>query len=393
MGIYTGLQQFKAALHVHTTNSDGSVPFATMVEAYYARDYDLLAITDHNMVTRSWNKDVTANGLDADRLAEIASGSGRGDRPMLRIPDTTEQSRSTAPADHINTFMTDYTGTNWPVLFAEVERQNGVAHINHLGRYPGIAKHVELLRHPYCVGIEMISTHYINNNDRVIWDQINTLMVPTGKMVWGFATDDAHLINEVGQCWTVMVMREPTLADFTRAMRSGSFYGIARRTQFEGVISPVGDPPVIRDIEVSFSEITITAENYHRIEWLSEGRYLVDSEVLHVSNFDVGSFVRANVIGLGGVAFTQPIRVFKREAVMPIEVLARLKVPIAPIDDDEVARKGDLVNISAGVGFFSFEQEDGNLYFVFDLGVREDMFTYDATTGDFYYNLPESETC
>lgn len=390
MGIYSGLLQYKAALHVHTTNSDGSVPFDQMVEAYYAQGFDLLAITDHNIVTNTWRNPPTQNGFDTDRLAEIASGSGRGDRPMLRIPDTTEQSRSTTPADHINTFMTDYTGTNWPVLFAEVERQNGIAHINHLGRYPGIAKHVELLRHPYCVGIEMISTHYLGNNDRVIWDQINTLMIPDGKIVWGFATDDAHLLSEVGQCWTVMVMPENNISEFRKAVHDGRFYGVARRTQFEGVPFPSGDPPVINDIDVSFSEIAITAANYHRIEWLTEGRYLADGDTLEPHRFDVGSFVRANVIGFGGVAFTQPFRVFKREAAMPIEVMSRMQVLPTPEDDLDVVRKVDLADISAGVGFFSFEQDSGNLYFIFDLGVRDDMFEFDDTTGNLYYNLPEA---
>lgn len=395
MGVFAGLQQYKAALHVHTTNSDGSVSFANMVEAYYAADYDLLAITDHNIVTRSWNSDSTPHGLDADRLAEIMSGSGRNDRPMIRIPDTTEQSRSTSPADHINTFMTDHLSTNWPNLLAEVESQDGLAHINHLGRYvgqsPGISRYVELLKNKACVGIEAISYHYINNNDRVIWDRLNTTLIPTGKMVWGFATDDAHLMSEVGQCCTMMVMRENNLAEFRQAMHAGSFYGVARVSPFDGLVAPFGDPPVIRDVEVSFAEIRITAENYYRIEWVTEGsRYVADGEVLEPHRFDVGSFVRANVLGPGGVAFIQPIRVFKRESVMPIEVMSRMQVLPTPEDDLDVVRKVDLADISAGVGFFSFEQDSGNLYFIFDLGVRDDMFEFDDTTGNLYYNLPEA---
>lgn len=395
MGMFAGLLQYKAALHVHTTNSDGSVPFANMVEAYYARDYDLLAITDHNIVTRSWNIASTPHGLDADRLAEIMSGSGRNDRPMIRIPDTTEQSRSASPADHINTFMTDHLSTDWPTLLTEVGRQDGLAHINHLGRYvtnpTQVDRYIQLLtNYPHCVGIEAISTHYIGNNDRRHWDNINSATVPTGRIVWGFATDDAHTLSEVDQCFTVLVMPENSIAEFRKAMHAGSCYAVARRTQFEGVPFPTGPAPVINDIDVSFSEITITAENYHRIEWLTEGRYIADGDTLEPHRFDVGSFVRANVIGFGGVAFTQPFRVFKREAAMPIEVMSRMHVLATPEQDLDVVRKVDLADISAGVGFFSFEQDSGNLYFIFDLGVRDDMFTYDDATGNFYYNMPEA---
>ena len=38
---------FKAALHVHTTNSDGDVDVATRLQQYRTRGFDVVAITDH----------------------------------------------------------------------------------------------------------------------------------------------------------------------------------------------------------------------------------------------------------------------------------------------------------------------------------------------------------
>lgn len=400
MGLFAGLQQYKAALHVHTTASDGAVPLDTMIEAYYARDYDLLAITDHNLVTQTWREPPLPHGLTAARGAEIATGSDRGNRPMLRIPDTTEQSRSAAPADHINTFMTDHLSTDWPTLLTAVANQDGLAHINHLGRYvtnpTQVGRYIELLTdYPYCVGIEMISTHYLGNNDRRHWDNINSATIPEGRTVWGFATDDAHTLSEVGQCYTILVMPELSLTEFRQAMHTGSFYGVALRSSFEGVTTPVGPPPRIIDIEVSAAEITIVAENYHRIDWITEGSVVIgDGDTLSITRVRslLGSFVRATVIGPGGVAFTQPLRIAPvvKDAGMPLEVMSRMHVLATPEEDLDVVRKVDLADISAGVGFFSFEQDSGNLYFVFDLGVRDDMFEYDDANGNLYYTLPEA---
>ena len=61
--------QYKAALHVHTTNSDGRSPFNHVVELYYEQDFDLLAITDHNQVTADWTS--VRNGLTPERFEGI----------------------------------------------------------------------------------------------------------------------------------------------------------------------------------------------------------------------------------------------------------------------------------------------------------------------------------
>ena len=43
----TGGKWYKAALHVHTTNSDGDVDLPTRIKQYRDLDYDIVAITDH----------------------------------------------------------------------------------------------------------------------------------------------------------------------------------------------------------------------------------------------------------------------------------------------------------------------------------------------------------
>jgi hypothetical protein len=77
---------FKAALHAHTTNSDGSASMLQAVERHYELDYDILAITDHvwrgsegsrpflDLVTSAWTQAVwttSNNNFGASRTTEL----------------------------------------------------------------------------------------------------------------------------------------------------------------------------------------------------------------------------------------------------------------------------------------------------------------------------------
>ena len=56
-----------------------------------------------------------------------------------------------------------------------------------------------------------------------------------------------------------------------------------------------------------------------RIDWLTEGTETVaQGDTVAVRSGAMGLFVRANVIGPGGVAFTQPFRVIAGVAQVPV---------------------------------------------------------------------------
>ena len=66
--------QYKAGLHVHSTNSDGENLFNEMLEDHYRKDYDIFAMTDHNVLVSDWT--TAQNGLTQARADEIAAGMG-----------------------------------------------------------------------------------------------------------------------------------------------------------------------------------------------------------------------------------------------------------------------------------------------------------------------------
>jgi hypothetical protein len=323
--------QYKAALHVHTSNSDGRNTLREVIEDHYEKGYDILAITEHNVLTKDWLS--AKNGLTQERFDAIASGEGRNGRGMLQIPYTNEQSRS----EHLNTFFVNYNNRRCAALkknLREVERQGGISHINHPGRYTGgaaggtagenasndsrnIRKYVDLfMNFPSCVGMEIINRRDQESaSDRILWDNILAQTIPQGRYVWGFSNDDSHSNNNTGYSFNVFIMPENTLENFKATMLSGSFFAVARtaRRELGGSFVGAGPVPSIVYIEVDniAASITIAAENYNKIEWISAGEVIASGNVvmLETHRANINFYIRANVIGDGGIVFTQPFGV------------------------------------------------------------------------------------
>ena len=325
--------QYKAALHTHTTRSDGRNTLAEMVEEHYAQGFDILAITDHNITNNDW-----ASGTDAltrARYDEIVAGAGRDGRGMLRIPFANEQSRG----QHLNTFFADFNNARRANLRSNVEmteRLGGLSHLNHPGRYTGgrrpgrigvsasnnrraIRNYASLfLEFPSLLGLEIINRRDRDSiNDRILWDNILRETVPQGRFVWGFSNDDSHNVEGVGHSFNMFVMPSNTLDDFRDAMIRGRFYAVARVARRELGRNFVGSGPfpVIRNIIVDedAASITIIAEHYTGIDWIYGGNVVARGNTIRVAYHqgDIGSYLRANIIGPGGISFTQPFGIVR----------------------------------------------------------------------------------
>jgi len=325
--------QYKAALHTHTTRSDGRNTLAEMVEEHYAQGFDILAITDHNITNNDWVSG--ADALTQARYDEITAGVGRDGRGMLRIPLANEQSRG----QHLNTFFADFNNARGDTLRSNVERADrlgGLSHLNHPGRYTGgrapgemgvnasnnsrvIRNYVGLfMEFPSLLGLEIINRMDVDSiNDRILWDNILRKTVPQGRFVWGFSNDDSHGVGGVGPSFNMFVMPANTLENFRDAMVNGRFYAVARVARRELGQTFVGSGPIptIRNIVVdeNAATITIIAEHYTFIDWIYGGNVIVRGNTISVANYQhgIGSYIRANIIGPGGISFTQPFGIVR----------------------------------------------------------------------------------
>jgi hypothetical protein len=183
------------------------------------------------------------------------------------------------------------------------------------------------------VGMEIMNRHdNETRSDRILWDNILMSTMPYGVTVWGFSNDDSHGVDETGFNYNVMLLPELTEEATRAAIETGAFYAVGRvdrrlnvndthRNTGE-VIQTTGGAetsylytemttPGISNIVVSGNTITIIGTNYDVIEWVADGVIIAQGNTIDLGNHanQVNSYVRAHIIGDGGVAYTQPFGV------------------------------------------------------------------------------------
>ena len=356
--------QYKAAFHTHSTNSDGGDTRADMIEDHYAKGYDILNMADHNFVTTTWDEPGYGRGagrnnpgtgvLSSERKTDIEAGIGRNGRKMIGIPFGNEQSAS----NHIVTMWVDFNNAARKTMTAEqkmaetlgiAEFVGGIAFLAHPGRYTGgqnadlttgaiasndptqIKKYEDLfMAFPHSlVGMEIMN-RFDNEtrSDRILWDNILMQTMPKGKNVWGFSNDDSHGLAESGYNYNIMLLSELTLDTTRNALETGAFYAVARVDRRLGVnhfesngnIMRSGGSaetaylyaemmaPSISCIVVKNNIVTIEGANYDYIGWIADGVEIVRSNTINLNDHSgrIGSYIRAHIVGKGGVAYTQP---------------------------------------------------------------------------------------
>ena len=367
--------QYKADLHCHTTASDGDVDMDVMIEEHYAQDYDVLALTDHGIVSRGWTQVNTRNyfkivsavkegrqqvvtPLTEERYNEIINGVGRDGRGMVEVPLGNEQNPTSLNNAHVNSWFADYGdgllgGTsNYEEVVKNVEAAGGLTVINHPGEYTGakeescqadayneddlwysyvIDKFTNILTtYESCIGIDINSkkdgrTKY----DRKLWDILLQNVVPTGRNVFAIATTDAHQLDKVGCAWTDLCMPENNAENIQTCLKNGAFFAVSRYiqnaeelaqfsletgidwgTEFEqedrdGTIPAPKATNVVVDEKAD--TITLSVDNALTVHWIADGQVIAVGNTIDLDDYSdkIGSYVRAEAFGEGGVLYTQ----------------------------------------------------------------------------------------
>lgn len=339
---------YKANLHSHTTYSDGEMLLSEVVESYYALDYDILAITDHGVNGTKWNekaKMVPVVGyyafigkydtLTDKRYEEITTGSDRGGRGMLNVTQGNELNCLVLNKNHVNGFFADYgyaifgVENDYETVIKGNAEAGGITFINHIGDWTkddgdcsgnndpkNIQKFADLfIKYPSCVGMEIInSSDSTTKYDRVLWDNILQVVLPTGRNVFGFSNDDTHVPSDVGNSFEQFMMPELTQEALRTAMETGTFFSTGRRVRYElgddfraDIYSPY--PTVTKiDVNSATNVITVTGENYNNIQWVSNGKIIATGNSIDLNAYedDITCYVRFQLSGDGGMTFSQP---------------------------------------------------------------------------------------
>jgi len=359
--------QYKTQLHVHSAASDGALTIAELVELHYALGYDILAITDHATVGTRWDRaprivpynralqslglmdrNAPRNVLTTQRRQEILDGVGRGGRGMMEVTGAIELMG--VAESHIGAFWAGGYGQgliglnhDYRHYISEVQRHGGISIINHPGRITGasrmstaqaeelyaidgwwVNRYARLFRDfDSLIGFE-INAKWDNetNNDRILWDNLLQVLIPHGVIPWGISASDGHRYHEMDRGWTVHLLPEKNEAALRHSMENGTFFGVNRYARPELAASgresfdPDGAIPHVSRINVNQSAgtIIITAQNANEIVWVSNGNIIHRGATmnLHTHNQNVGVYVRAYIMGPGGILYVQPFTVLRR---------------------------------------------------------------------------------
>ncbi len=189
--------------------------------------------------------------------------------------------------------------------------------------------------------------------DRKLWDTLLQRVIPQGRNVFGIATTDAHNLGVIDSGYTMMCMPEQTVDALKTAMQTGAFFAcsysdgspveinawsnelkeagvgleLADRlaTAYEKICKEEieeGEQDTIFDFDTSAAvpgitsvkvddvadTITISTKNAYLVHWVADGEIIAVGNTIDLDDYsdEIGSYVRAEVIGEGGVMYTQP---------------------------------------------------------------------------------------
>lgn len=213
----------KTALHLHSTESDGILDPAELINAYAAAGYDVVSLTDHWKLTLLDSLPGTLV-IPGAELAVDPMAPGRYSEVLaIGIQDIPEDpggdKQYWEPIDNyqFKTFP-DYTTAT-----ANINAQGGVAFMCHpywSGHPPEILYGADGL-----AGIELFNASAERDNGRgdssYLWD----LALERGMILGGIATDDTHYPNtDIDAGWTMVRAPERTQEAVLQALRVGDYY-------------------------------------------------------------------------------------------------------------------------------------------------------------------------
>lgn len=206
-----------------------------------------------------------------------------------------------------------------------------------------------------CLGIDVNSKGDSRTRfDRKLYDLLLQRVVPTGRNVYCLATSDAHSVGATYSGYTMMCMPENTVANLKSCMEKGEFFACSKNLGNYDEIKLIADAlaadsdpakkafgdkltetykkieteladgdqhtkynapfdveaPTVTGVSVDEAEdtITITAEDALLVRWIADGKQIATGETIDLDDYSeqIGSYVRAEIFGEGGIVYAQP---------------------------------------------------------------------------------------
>ena len=268
-------------LHTHTSPASAcsAMPLAQVLELYAQAGYDFLAISDHLVYTPATHPRLTLiSGMEWNSPKQEHTGIyGKQVVSNPALPAFTSQTELIAALAGTDELLI-LNHPNWqyrPHYHREELLQAG--DYDGVEIFNGVVKRLE-------------GSEYATDK----WDYLLAM----GKRVLGFASDDAHIVSDIGLGWIMVRAAGNSAGEIFAAIKAGNFYCSS------GV--------QISDIFRNDRCIELETENAQEIQVLGEGGRLIQTTRDSRLTFDLAaaqgsSYVRFTAYGPGAaMAWTQP---------------------------------------------------------------------------------------
>jgi len=199
---------YKAALHVHTTTSDGDVDVATRIKQYRDAGFDVVAITDHwktnDISGYSDDKFVAISGMEMH--PKTGTGAPGHHFVTLDLPHPLVLDRKQPAQEMINTIkshggMVIYAHPYWTA--------HSIIEMQEVEGYIAMEVYNGLCEHNYSKGFNQSFADQLFNRNR---------------LVGLIATDDIHNSSLLGLGWTMIRAKNLDKASIMAALKKGDYY-------------------------------------------------------------------------------------------------------------------------------------------------------------------------
>ena len=370
-------ETYKACFHCHTNASDGECDLNEWIGLYYDAGYDILAITDHGVINNGWNKEKRTNGifngfksvspLTDEQYSRYINGTDRNGRGIVDITGGIECNMAVVSKTHVNGYWTTYGQGVWgkendyETAPKEIEKSGGYSVLNHVGDWVNSNNYPARSHNPFyinyfaniftkyktCLGMEIINnTDNCTRADRELWDELLSVVIPTGRNIWAFADDDSEYRDEVGRSFELFPMTSNSEENVKNAMINGAFFAAskyqknpARKNEIEGD----GLVPLVTDIKINGNVITVECDKERgcdTIEWVSDGKVIAAdnsgscSYTLNLNDYDgnLGCYVRFVLKSVShGVTYSQAFE-------LRYDGRVNKEIPASPIPENFLGR-------------------------------------------------------
>ncbi|MBQ5824965.1 MAG: hypothetical protein IIW48_09180, partial [Clostridia bacterium] len=243
----------------------------------------------------------------------------------------------------------EYTNARDEVYTADAYNKDDVSYGYKINKFENL-----LLKYDTCIGIDINSKGDSRTRfDRKLWDIMLGDLIPHGRNVFAIATSDAHNLDIVDSGYTMHYLPALTSAALKANMEQGAFFpaskyvgnfdelvnlskelkavggteALALAAQLDEIIAQSeiemaeGDSgrkyeapknvaaPIFTNVKVDETEdvIALEADNALVIHWIADGKVIHVGNSIDLDDYssEIGSYVRAEAYGVGGVMYTQ----------------------------------------------------------------------------------------